>query len=97
MWDKQVRNGGIKKHLAETSEGWGMSALRFVMSKNVFVLTAKRSMYEGIIVPTMHLAETRGMRRAERLQVSVLEMKFLGSMAYFIFIQLLLSPVLGSG
>ena len=42
---------------------------------------AKKCLYEGVIVPTvLYVAETWGMRSAERRKVNVLEMKCLRSL-----------------
>ena len=53
---------------------WGV--LKSVLSNRGLWITAKKSIYERVIVPTAsHRAEAWGMRSAERRNVNVLEMK----------------------
>ena len=53
--------------------------LKSVLSNKGLGIKAKKCLYEGVIVPTA-LAETWGMRSAERRKVKVLEMKCLRSL-----------------
>ena len=44
----------------------------------IIIINAKKCLYEGVIVPALYDAEIRGMRRAERRRVNVLEMRNTG-------------------
>ena len=58
---------------------WG--ALKSVRSNRGLGITAKKCLYEGVIVPTaLYGAEACGMRSAERRKVNVLELKCLRSL-----------------
>ena len=53
---------------------WG--ALKSVLSNRGLGITAKKCLYEGVIVPTaLYGVEAWGMRSAERRKLNVLEMK----------------------
>ena len=53
-------------------EAWG--ALKHVLRKGGFVISAKKCLYEGLIVPTaLYVAEAWGMRSAERRKVMFLK------------------------
>ena len=72
--------GGCEKDLVhrmnEQYRAWG--ALKSVQSNRGLGIKAKKSLNEGVIVPTALCgAEARGMRSAERRKVNVLEMKCL--------------------
>ena len=55
-----------------------MGAMKSVLCNRGLGIQAKKSLYEGVIVPTvLYGAEARGMRSAERRKVNVLEMKCL--------------------
>ena len=55
--------------------------LKSVLRNGGLAIKAKKSLYEGIIVPTAsYVAEAWGMRNAARRKVSVLEMKCLRSL-----------------
>ena len=76
-------DGGCERYVVQRmNEGyrtWG--ALKSVLSKRGFGIKAKKSLYEGVIVPTaLYGAESWGMRRAERTKVNILEMKCLRNM-----------------
>ena len=63
----------------EGSSAWG--ALKNVQSNRGLGIKAKKSLYEGVIVPmSLYGAEAWGMRSAERRKVNVLEMKCLRSL-----------------
>ena len=52
-----------------------------MLSNRELGIKAKKSLYEGVIVPSvLYGAEARGMRSAERRKVNVLEMKCLRSL-----------------
>ena len=58
---------------------WG--SLKSVLSNRGLGINARECLYEGLIVPTaLYVAEAWGMRRAERRNVNVLEMKCLRSL-----------------
>ena len=55
--------------------------LKSVVCNRGFGIKAKKSLYEGLIVPTaLYEAEACGMRSAERRKVNVLETKCLRSL-----------------
>ena len=60
-------------------KAWG--AMKSVLCNRGLGIKAKKSLYEGVIVPTaLYGAEAWGMRSAERRKVNVLEMKCLRSL-----------------
>ena len=76
-------DGGCERDVVhrkiEGCRAWG--ALKSALCNRVLGIKAKRSLYEGVIVPTaLYGAEAWGMRSAERRKVNVLEMKCLRSL-----------------
>ena len=73
-------DGGCERDVVQTmniERQWYRTrrALKSVLSNKGLGIKAKKSLYEGVIVPTAsHGAEAWGMRSAERRKVSVLEM-----------------------
>ena len=58
-----------------------MGGMKSVMSNKALGMTAKRRLYEGVVVPTtLYGAETWNMREADRSRVYVFEMRCLRSM-----------------
>ena len=66
------------RRMNERYRAWG--ALKSVLNNRGMRITAKKCLYEGVLVPTaLYLAEEWGMRNAERRKVNVLEMNCLRS------------------
>ena len=60
--------------MKEGYRGWG--ALKSVLNNRGLGIKAKKSLYEGVIVPTaLYGSEAWGVRSTERRKVNVLEMK----------------------
>ena len=77
-------DGGCERdvvhRMIEGYRAWGV--LKSVLCNRGLGIKAKKSLYEGVIVPTsLYGAEAWGMRSAERRKVNVLEMKCLRSLA----------------
>ena len=69
----------VVHRMNERYRAWG--ALKSVLSNRGLGITAKKCLYEGVIVPiSLYGAEAWGMRSAERRKVDVLEMKCLRSL-----------------
>ena len=73
-------DGGCERDVVhrmnEGYRAWG--TLKSDLSNRGLGITAKKCLYEGVIVPTaLYGAEARGMRSTERRKVNVLEMKCL--------------------
>ena len=65
--------------MKEGFKAWG--AMKSVLCNTGLGIKAKKSLYEGVIVPTaLYGAEAWGMRSGERRKVNVLEMKCLRSL-----------------
>ena len=63
----------------EGYRAWG--ALKSFLNNRELGIKAKKSLYEGVIVPTaLYGAEAWGMRSDERRKVNVLETKYLRSL-----------------
>ena len=66
----------VVHRMNEGCRAWG--ELKSVLSNRGLGIKAKKSLYEGVIVPTaLYGVESWGMRSAERRKVNVLEMKCL--------------------
>ena len=73
-------DGGYERDVAHRmNEGYrACGVLKSFLSNRILGLTAKKCLYEGVIVPTtLYGAEAWGMRSAESRKVNVLEMKCL--------------------
>ena len=69
----------VVHRMNEGYRAWG--ALKSVQNNRGLGINAKKSLYKGVIVPTvLYGAEACGMRSAERRKVNVLEMKCLRSL-----------------
>ena len=76
-------DGGCERNVVHRmNEGYRpWRALKSVLSNRGLRITAKKCLYEGVIVPTaLYETDTWGMRSAERRKVNVLEMKCLTSL-----------------
>ena len=77
-------NGGIEAEVRHrVTKGYqAFGAMKTVLNNRGLGMSAKRRLYEGVIVPTvLYGAETWGLRVAEKRRLNVLEMKCLRSMS----------------
>ena len=66
----------VVHRMNEWYRAWGV--LKSVLCDRLFVIKAKKCLYEGVIVPTaLYGAEAWGMSSSKRRKVNVLEMKCL--------------------
>ena len=69
----------VVHRMNEGFKGW--RSMKSVLCNRGLGMKAKKSLYEGVIVPTaLYGAETWGMRSVERRKVNVLEIKCLRSL-----------------